>query len=167
MVAGRQRSPLLRMLFCQGSWQNMLIFPWMIIPKHCAKRSNLEEAVERYSLSWLFEGCIPKKVKKMLEEQSIQYLCSISGNLFWSIILCCNGRFVDYKCNNTTNTLIWAQYLLLSTIKNICLNGLFCPLWRTFSAHLFIHCSIYKADHYFLSIPHNLYSACLPCVSTY
>jgi hypothetical protein len=48
----------------------------------CAKRSNTEEEVERNSLSLLFEGCITQKAKKILEEQSIQYLCSISGNLF-------------------------------------------------------------------------------------
>jgi hypothetical protein len=60
----------------------MLIFPWMIMAKSCAKRSKMEKAVERYSFSLLFEGCIPQKAKKMLEEQSIQYLCSISGNLF-------------------------------------------------------------------------------------
>jgi hypothetical protein len=43
------------------------------MPKACAKRSKTEEAVERYSLSYLFEGCILQKGKKMLEEQSIQY----------------------------------------------------------------------------------------------
>jgi hypothetical protein len=86
----------------------------MIIPKPCAKRSNIEGGGWKI---WLFEGCIPQNANKMLEEQSIQYLCSISGNLFRSIILCCNGRFVDYKCNHMTNTSIWAQYLLLSTIK--------------------------------------------------
>ncbi len=50
-VAGKQGSPSSRMLFWQGSWWNMLIFPWMIMPKSCAKRSKTEEAVERYSLS--------------------------------------------------------------------------------------------------------------------
>jgi hypothetical protein len=39
----------------------VLIYPCIIIPKPCAKRSNTEEAVERYSLSSLFEGYIPKK----------------------------------------------------------------------------------------------------------
>ncbi len=68
-----------------------------------------------------FHDCLKaafsKKQKKMLEEQSIQYLCSILGNLFWSIILCCIGRFVNHKCNDTTHILIWAQYLLLNAIK--------------------------------------------------
>ncbi len=127
------------------------------MPKPCAKRSKTEEAVERYSLCD-FEGCIPQKAKKMLEEQSIQYLCSISGNLFWSNILCCHGRFVGYKCIHTTDTLVWAHYLLLSAIK-YSPQWPFCPLGRTFSAHLLIHCSIHKADHYFLSIPHNLNSS--------
>ncbi len=60
-----------------------------------------------------FEGCIPKKAKNVL--WSRVFLCSFSGNLFWSIY--CNGRFANYKCNDMTNTLIWAQYLLLSAIK--------------------------------------------------
>jgi hypothetical protein len=30
---------------------NILIFPWMIMPKPCAKSSNTEEEDERYSLS--------------------------------------------------------------------------------------------------------------------
>jgi hypothetical protein len=29
----------------------VLIFPWMIMPKPCAKRSKMERVVERYSLS--------------------------------------------------------------------------------------------------------------------
>jgi hypothetical protein len=41
-VAGRGGSPHLQMLFWQGSWQNVLIFPWMIMPNPCVKRSKME-----------------------------------------------------------------------------------------------------------------------------
>jgi hypothetical protein len=50
-VARKQRSSPLRTLFWQGSWWKVLIFPWMIMPKPCVKRSKTEEVAERYSLS--------------------------------------------------------------------------------------------------------------------
>ncbi len=83
-VARRQGSPPSRMLFWQGSGGNLLIFPWMIMPKPCAKRSKMEEVVERNSLSWLFEGCIPKKRRRCWRSRVFRpVLLGSVARLFW------------------------------------------------------------------------------------
>ncbi len=149
-----------------ASWSKDWLIRWNFIGRLgiCVQRTVPN--THWFMIRFKRKGCFSKIVKKMVEEQSIQYSCGFSGSLFWSIILCCDGRFVDYKCNNTKHTLIWALYLLLSSITYLPQRCFF-PFWCTFSAHLSIHCSIHEADHYFLSIPHNLYSACLHCISTY
>ncbi len=110
-----------------------------------------------------FHDCLkvafPKKANKMLEEQSIQYLCSISGNLFWSIILCCNGRFVNNKCR--LNTHINLRTIFATERHKIFTSTAFFVLCDV----LFQHTSQFIAQStkliILLSILHNLYSACL------